>query len=119
MKDSHFHVDVRSVNDVKKLAKLGSKENTVPDTTILIYSKNCGPCHDFLPQWKQFVKSNTTNTISIEVGLMDRLSTVPHIRSLVNKSMKRSPFVPNVSKLKNGRVYMFKGERSTAGLQSF
>lgn len=116
MPAKHTHYKVRTEADLKKLANVDFSK---PDMMVLLYSETCGPCHQFLPTWDSLVKSNKTNTLTVEAGMISKLPKGGSLDNLVQKMIKKTPYVPNVSKQANKRVYSFKGERTLAGLLKF
>ena len=83
------------VNNIESLNKLNRKRTLLnQDTIVLIFSNRCGPCHMFLPVWKQFVENYTKkvrkdkkkrDVIAIEV---EYLSQVKNERAKVIVDMK-------------------------------
>lgn len=111
------------VNSKEEMVKLnGQKKILDKDTIILIFSSNCGPCHMFIPIWKDFVKKNknsSTNTIAIEVNYLKDVSN-DNLSNTIKQMYTKKPYVPNVAKYdcKTGKVHILEGNLTFEKLNS-
>lgn len=114
---------VHHIKSLTSLQKIQKMKLDSTDTLVLIYSKNCGPCHMFLPHWKEFTnafKDSKKIVIGIEIAFLQYL-TNPKLKEITHTMMSKKPFVPNVAKqcIKKNRTIMFDKEKSMRQLSLF
>lgn len=117
------------VNNIESLNKLNRKRTLLnQDTIVLIFSNRCGPCHMFLPVWKQFVENypkvkknkKKRDLIAIEVEYLSQVKN-EKLKHMIEKMSEKNPYVPNIAKysIENNKITMFKSDRTKENLTLF
>ena len=113
------------VNSESELKKLNRKQKILDKkTVVLIFSNMCGPCHMFLPIWRDFVttqkQNKNINVIAIEVSFVDGV-TNPALKEMIRKMTLKNPYVPNVARYnpESKRLGIFRLQRTVADLKRF
>ena len=113
------------VDSEESLLKLNRKRKFLhKDTILLLFSSMCGPCHMFLPTWKQFMTTckndKNIDTFAIEVSFLSRVKN-EQLSNMIKTMSKKNRYVPNIAKYnaKDQKITLFKADRTVEKLKHF
>lgn len=118
----HIKLDENNFSDAS-VAKL-QKEMKNNNAVVLLHAEWCYWCKQFLPEWQQFVetrKKDPSFTIAdIESSSLGKIQSDKKYKSLYDTLVGGDEGVgfPTVMLFKKGNKFTYKGERSSAALNS-